>query len=469
MASEAGHGASMGGRALRAVFIDAGVHYVDERGEHSGLVSEHVHVEEDRCRLAVVSNTESWLRSAIGLGDELLGLARRVGDVDAWGCTSGWFGGANPGPNVAARTIKTITGRRPPKPASGPFTRPNRGRWSVRQVFQYERGRDVPTVAVWHLGFTPNPQFWSAWCDAITSGNNAPTLIVPDSPITRQMVEDWNTGRLTVGRRTWTGDQVKDYPGSAAYVRPRVSAVLEPDRALTDGAPLVAAMDFLRARHQLRISPFDLLRDRLMRSQLAPITVADAEWSKAEVAQLGKLRERYARVQDIHAWIDDARAHPPEGIFATGDSYPGSVEACLHAARRAVEFGQLAGVLITSWTGWAPSALERGEIPTVPATLGTHGQLIDWFRQTFALAVSRGLIDPGWYQAREKWHSASFKAFPGKVTDYYEQIYRAEEALASPAEQAILTEPGEFADWYRTVFTLASRAGISATAPVGTP
>jgi hypothetical protein len=59
MASKNGDRATAGGRALRAVFIDAGLHYVDERGEHSGLVSEHVNPEEDRCRLAVVSNTES--------------------------------------------------------------------------------------------------------------------------------------------------------------------------------------------------------------------------------------------------------------------------------------------------------------------------------------------------------------------------------------------------------------------------
>ena len=119
---------SAGTRSFRAVFIDAAIHYVDERGEHYGLVSEQVNAEEDRCRVGLVTNSEPWLRVAIGLGDELLGLARRVGDVDAWGCMSGRFGGANPGPNLAAKTIKAIAGRPPPKPASGPFTRPMEGR-----------------------------------------------------------------------------------------------------------------------------------------------------------------------------------------------------------------------------------------------------------------------------------------------------------------------------------------------------
>lgn len=454
---------------LRVVFVDAAVHYVDERGEHSGLLSESVSTVEDRTRLGVVSNNDAWLRTAIELGDELLGHARRVGQEDAWGCTSGWYGGANPGPNRAARIIKTLTGRKPPPPDGDPMTRPSEGRWSVRQVFRYDRGTDLPTVAIWHLGFSENPQFWPNWCDAISAGPEPALLIVPDSPITRAMVQEWNDGKLRAGRRTWTGDGIRMFSGEAAYVRPRISTYVDAGGAVVSGQDLTAAMTFLRARHQLRVSPFDLLRDPLMRSQLQHEPPADPSWTARETAVLSKLRAKYERVQKIHSWIEAARENPPTGIFATGDSYEGSVEACLRAARRAVEFGQLADALISSWTGWAPSALERGQKPVVPAKKGTEGQLVDWYRQTFALAAARGLLEPDWYPKREKWHSNAQATFPGPPDQYYEPIRRAEAALASERQQATLVAGTEFPDWHRAVFADAVELGIiEAPATAGT-
>ncbi|MGD0091365.1 MAG: hypothetical protein ABSE73_15720, partial [Planctomycetota bacterium] len=47
---------------------------------------------------------------------------------------------------------------------------PRSGRWYAyvgHYLAGYDVGPDAPCVAIWHLGFTENPQFWPRWCDAI--------------------------------------------------------------------------------------------------------------------------------------------------------------------------------------------------------------------------------------------------------------------------------------------------------------
>ncbi len=266
---------------IRFVFIDASVYYVDERGEHPGVLSEAADTEEERSRLMTVSNNKRWLRAAVALGDELIDLERRSGDSSAWGCASGHFCGGNPGPNVMAQVIREVTGRRPPMPASGPFARPEQGQWSVRQVFAYDSG-EAPNVAIWHLGFSENPKFFPRWCEAISAGPGSSVLILPDSPITRDLVRRWNAGERYRRGEGWRGDAIRGHLGSAAYVRPRVSDAVEIDGLGIPGDRLVAAVAFLRVRHQLRLSPFDLLRDSLLAAQLGPVEVDERDWSPGE-------------------------------------------------------------------------------------------------------------------------------------------------------------------------------------------
>jgi len=451
------------GSRLHFVFIDAALHYVDERGEHSGVLSEPAEPEEERTRLRVVSNSPSWLSTAVTLGDRLIDLARRIGEEDAWGCASGHYAGANSGTNRIAHAIREATGLKPPPPAAGPMARPQRGRWSVRQVFSYDPGPDAPSVAIWHLGFTENPQFWPRWCQAIANRPTPPVLILPDSPITRDLAAKWNAGELAARRRAWTSDNIANYSGEAAYLRARVSLVVEPDHSNIDGRRLTSAVAFLEARHQLRVSPFDLLRDPLLGSHLPAPVRYSTDWTPQEQASLRRLRREYDRRQRIHAWLDEIRREPPVGIFSEGESYEGSVSVVVQTAGRAVQTGKIAPVLVSSGTGFAPSALHRGERPRVPARSGSHGRLVDWYRSAFGRAVEHGIVDKDWFSSREQWHSRAFSAFPGLAVDYYEHIYAAERALSSTDERRRLTDASEVDSlnrWYEEVFRTAAEVGL---------
>src|SRR5579871_3880414 len=115
----------------------------------------------------------------------------------------------------------------------------------------------------------------------------------------RDLVARWNAGERQ-RKRGWRRDDVPDYPGSAAYVRPRLSAALDVDCTPIRGELLTSAVHFLRARHQIRMSPFDLLRDPLLVGQLRPVAADDdVAWTPREVARLARLRRRYDRPQRI--------------------------------------------------------------------------------------------------------------------------------------------------------------------------
>lgn len=474
-ASTSGHGGAQLGLAdlpaqvehsvpasnLRFVFIDASVYYVDERGEHSGTLSEPADTQEERCRLQSVSNDEQWLRTAVALGGDLIDLARRSDEGAAWGCASGYYGGSEPGPNRMALAIKRLTGIRPPRPAWGPMRRPAHGRWAVRRVFAYDPGPDTPHVAIWHLGFSENPQWFPRWCEAISTGAAPTAMILPDSPINRDLARRWNAGER-LQRRGWHGDGVAHYPGSVAHIRTRVSTVIDVDGTEIPGDSLVGAISFLQTRHQLRVSPFDLLRDPLLSGQIGPVDVEDSEWTSRERTNLAKLQKRYDRPQRIHAWLAKATQAPPIDIFSDGDSYESSVSQVVRTAERALRTGAIAPVLISSWTGWAPSALSRGERPQVPARSGTYGRLVDWYRATFDLAVNDGLIDADWMPVREEWHARAFLEFPGKTTDYYDHIHTAERALQSEQEWVRLMgeRETEYSAWYHSVFESATKLGL---------
>jgi hypothetical protein len=219
-------------------------------------------------------------------------------------------------------------------------------------------------------------------------------------------------------------------------------------------------LTFLRVRHQLRISPFDLLRDPLLVAQLAACENTDPAWTSTEATKLTAFRRQFERPQRIYAWLAEARSTPPVDVFSSGDSFPASVEACLKVAERALATSQLAPVLISSWTGWAPSALERGERPEVPAIAGTYGRLVDWYRETFASAVRFGLTGADWFSTREAWHAQAFQEFRGDPKDYYQQIYAAEAALKLEAERRRLSVEGEFPNWYRSIFEAAGNLGL---------
>jgi hypothetical protein len=455
---------------IRYVFIDAAMYYVDERGEHSGLLSEIADTEEMRSRLQTVSNNVVWLEAAVALGEQLINLARRAGEQDAWGATSGFFSaGARSGPNRIARVIRAATGIGPPSPAFGALTKPERGHWSVRRVFGYDVGPDAPCVAIWHLGFTENPQFWPRWCDAIARRATPPVLILPDSPITRELARAWSAGELLPRRQSWRGDNVPANNGRAPYMRVWVSQMIEADGTGVDGARLRSAIAFLEVHHQLKVSPLDLLADPLLSGQLAELQshAQSTEWTQKETRALERARRDYEPSQGLRSWQDELRRSPPQGIFAEGSSFSDSVSQVAHTARQALKTGDIARCLISSWTGFAPSALDRGEHPQVPACTGSEGELIDWYRDAFVRAVAYGLIDEDWYRAREQWHAEAYLGFPAEPTAYYDHIYAAERGLHSPEQRKALEGGGggtQFKEWYSSIFALAEHLGLCPSA-----
>jgi hypothetical protein len=161
--------------------------------------------------------------------------------------------------------------------------------------------------------------------------------------------------------------------------------------------------------------------------------------------------------------MEEARQAPPVGIFSEGDSYKSSVSEVVRTAGRAVRTGEIAPVLISSWTGFAPSALARGERPQVPARTGTSGRLVEWYRKAFERAVLHGIIESDWYRIREQWHAEAFNDFPADVAEYYEHIYAAERALRSKEERRRLAAGSEginFKAWYARVFERATQVGL---------
>jgi hypothetical protein len=294
----------------------------------------------------------------------------------------------------------------------------------------------------------------------------------------RDLVRRWNAGELISRRQRWQSDNIREYVGLAAYVRTRISAAVEVDGSEISGDLLAAAVAFLRAQHQLRVSPFDLLRDSLLAAQISPVEVEDEAWSHREVARLATLRKRYDRPQRVHAWLNDARQTlPTDRVFGTGNEYASFSHICLRNAERAIRTGQVAPELIPPWTDWArgevmqppliplrsvaaSSEVDRRERPEVPASSGPSGQLVDWYRQTFKLAVGYGLIDELWFSTRETWHAEAYRTFPGELAGYFEHIQAAERALAVEPEQRILDADGDLSEWYRGVFTFAAQLGL---------
>jgi hypothetical protein len=289
-------------------------------------------------------------------------------------------------------------------------------------------------------------------------------MILAGSPIMRELARAWSAGELLPQRQSWRPDNIAANNGNAPYLRAQVSQMIEPDGTAVDGPRLRSAIAFLEARHQLKVSPFDLLADPLLSGLLTDAQPNEStEWTQKETKALARTRQDYEQPQRIRAWQDELRQSPPQGIFAEGASFSDSVSQVVHTASQALKTGDIARCLISSWTAFAPSALDRAERPQVPARTGSEGKLVDWYRSAFDRAVARGLIDADWYRVREQWHAQAYLDFPAEATAYYDHIYAAERGLHSPEQRKDLEAGSEgmpFEQWYSDIFALAERLGL---------
>jgi hypothetical protein len=245
--------------------------------------------------------------------------------------------------------------------------------------------------------------------------------------------------------------------------------MVNPDGTTIEGARLTSAITFLQTHHQLKISPFDLLADRMLSDQLdaTPSTsTQSSEWTPKETKALERARRSFKQSQRVRAWQDELRASLPTEGFADGHSAYGGVWQIMNAAVRALRTGDITPCLVSSWTGFAPSALERGERPWDPARSRPEGNLVDWYRDAFALAAARGLIDEYWYPCREEWQFYAFRDFQGEPLRYYDYIHAAARALGSPERRRSLETEGDSAEvreWFSRVFAEADRLGLCVT------
>jgi hypothetical protein len=456
------------GDPIRYVFIDAAMYYVDERGERWGRLSEDSDTEDMRTRLKIASNNPVWLKMAVDLGEQLIVLARRTGEMDAWGAASGYYaGGPRSGPNRMASAIRAATGIRPPSAVYGPMSRPARGHWSVRRVFGYDVGPVAPCVAIWHLGFSENPQFWPRWCQAIARRATPPVLILPDSPILRELARAWNAGELLPERQTWRSDLIPADNGDAPYLQAWVSKLVEPTGIEIDGDRLASAISFLESHHQLKLSPLDLLADPVLAGQLTNGLRDDElpEWSSREKRDLERLRRKYEPLQRIRAWQDELKESLPTDGYIEGHSALGSVFSNIHTATRALKSGAIFNCLYSALPGTAPMEFDPNGRPKL---VRRSEALIEWFRSAFEKAADRSLLDHQWFPTRERWHQQAFELFPGEAFDFYDHIRVAELALGSPTRRRDRESEGYqggYREWYHQVFELASRLGISTVDP----
>jgi hypothetical protein len=152
-----------------------------------------------------------------------------------------------------------------------------------------------------------------ALCDAISTTTDRPTTIVlPDTPMLRDFARRYSRRQyMTRIRRTLlenTMDFATERPnrrGTACYLRARPALVVDSDGTEVDGDELAAAAEYLDANFNLRISPFDLIRDPLMSAQLRSrvqnvrsVRQRESEWTAEESVTLKKMREWYGRYFD---------------------------------------------------------------------------------------------------------------------------------------------------------------------------
>jgi hypothetical protein len=324
------------------VFVGGQMHYVDLRGEHECASFAEIdgggasQLSENVARLNILVDSASWVRTAVLTSHRLLGALQRGGIDDAWGYavgyTSGWF----------RDCVKDVAGRLPVKATTaGLLDKPGRGRWlhdrdPLLFVLHCSRGypaidvRSTPTVAIWRWPDRSDLAL-QAFCDVLSSSGASPLAVVlPDIPALRDFARRYNRqDPMTNVMRTLIESQTlfAEAPGDRGddcFGRYYPTLVLSPDGAETDGDQLVLALDYVDEHYQLRVSPWDLLQDRLLRTHLSAglpalraRREAEAQWSADEMRRCAEKVERYAQKTPGSDITELLRGHIPEAIRRT--------------------------------------------------------------------------------------------------------------------------------------------------------
>ena len=324
------------------VMIGGPMYFTDLRGEHACFSGQNVdgdaavELAESVARLNSLVESKAWIQTAVSTANRIQRLAQRSYAKDAWvysiGYVTGWF----------RDIVKDVIGRPPTKVRKdGLLDRPVSSRWlydrdPLQFVAQSIRSNGVmdiratPSVALWRYP-DRSDQSIQAFCDTLTGDGSVPLVVLlPDVPACRDFARRYNgRQRMTRVARTFIEDvtvfaQPPSDRGHECYGRYDPTLLLMPDSTEIDGDYLSLALEYLERNYQLRLSPWDLIQDPLMRTHLddgLPALRAKREserpWTEEEAHARVEDASRYARDAEnmMTSWLDRLlREYVPQAI-----------------------------------------------------------------------------------------------------------------------------------------------------------
>ncbi|GAA5162047.1 hypothetical protein GCM10023321_47020 [Pseudonocardia eucalypti] len=325
---------------VRFVLVGGPMCFVDRRGEHSCSTADSidgplpVKIAEDTSRVATLTEDPAWTTEAVRLCQRLLLAAQRCGESSVWAFAAGFVSSS------FRSTIKDL-GERPPKKLKVNdlvLQKPPRGTWlyhrepSTLVLHQrspeplYQFVGNAPKVALWRWP-DRSDLVLQAWCDTLASASADPvTAVLPDTPMLRGFARRYvRRERMDRIERTYLENaahfgvgEVPNQRGDACYLRVHTSLVIDSDGTEWDGDLLTAALNYLETHYQLRIPPFDAVRDPLLTEiltdhvdQLRESRAARIAWRPDELQRFNEMRSWYARYREQGSRLDIFRIHTP--------------------------------------------------------------------------------------------------------------------------------------------------------------
>jgi hypothetical protein len=269
------------------ILVGGPMDYVDRRGQHRCVSGEAPQgdaatgIAESVARMSAMVDGEPWLQAATETGQGILTSLARAGE------TSGVYGHLISYTTSPFRAIvQELTGSLPGKvPEDAWSLAPvGKSRWSYqreagRYLFNASAGftlmtvETAPAVCIWAWPDRSDACL-QAFLDTAAAGRPGPVFVIlPDVPAYRDFACRYVRGEPMVKTgRALIEDLLYRYPPGminkrgcvlSAEFAPRL--VIYPDGGEDDGAVLAGAIAYLDARHTLRLSVWDVLRDDLLR------------------------------------------------------------------------------------------------------------------------------------------------------------------------------------------------------------
>jgi hypothetical protein len=273
---------------VRFVLIGGPMEYVDRRGVHACVTGEdppgggEAGRAESVARMGAMVDGMPWMRAAAQTGQAILKSLSRAGAV------AGLYGHQLSYVTSPFRQIvKELTGSVPKKTAEDAWALapPGKSGWSYQREaahylfnaaagFRYLTVQAAPAVCIW--GWPDRSDgCLQAFLDTVAGDAADPvTVILPDVPVFRDFARRYvRMEPMTSCGRTLIEDHLYRVPPEMPNKRGTILSadfaarlVVHPDGSEDDGLLLTGAIAYLDARHTLRLSVWDLLRDALLRA-----------------------------------------------------------------------------------------------------------------------------------------------------------------------------------------------------------